>query len=253
MSSESLQEKAYRYIRGRIASGHLHAGSVVSEASLAKEIGISRTPVREAIRQLKTEGLVKQVPRYGTVIRTPSRHEIVELFQFREAVESYAASIAAAGISKADLLTLKQLCEQIDIIERELEQSGEDALDADGLRNFLAVDMAFHAVLLRAAGNARIAKTVNDLRVLTRIFSAESRVHDLAIVREANACHKEIFEAVELSDGEAARLAMARHISSSLRISLQHFDRMRMSEAGRQSVNLDLPEDVIQSLQHMEL
>ena len=71
-------------------------------------------------------------------------------------------------------------------------------------------------------------------------------MHDLQIVREANACHKEIFAAIEKSDGESARLAMARHISDSLQISLEDYDRMRMNEAGQQTFNLNLPDDVIQ-------
>src|SRR5262245_15044729 len=91
----TLVQRAYEHIQEAILSGHLPAGSVVSEAVLAKSLGISRTPVGEAIRQLAREGLVQQVPRYGTIVKPIDRRELIELYEMRAALESYAAARAA--------------------------------------------------------------------------------------------------------------------------------------------------------------
>jgi len=251
--NDSLRKQVYRHIREKLASGHLHAGSVISEMSLAKELGISRTPVREAIRQLQSEGLVKQVPRYGTVIRTPRRAEITELFQYREALETYAIGLATDQLSPADLRMLDKLCEQIQEIGEELRRSGCCSLDEDMLRRFLAADMAFHAILLRAAGNGRIMKSVDDLRVLTRIFSAARHVHNQELVERTYQMHREIVEALQNGDREAARQAMARHIRSSLEYTLDHYERMQEEADRRPSMmDLGLPPEVIESLKSIE-
>ena len=103
MVSPNRRERAYQYLHARIASGALAGGALVSELSLAREMGLSRTPVREAIRQLIMEGLVEQVPRHGTIVRIPERREVAELYEVREALESYAVAQAARRILPADL------------------------------------------------------------------------------------------------------------------------------------------------------
>src|SRR6201995_3075492 len=87
IASNPLREQAYKHIHGKLLAGELPAGHVLSEHSLAREIGISRTPVREAIQRLEQEGVLEQIPRYGTVVRRPERRDLEELYQLREALE----------------------------------------------------------------------------------------------------------------------------------------------------------------------
>ncbi|MFH1737909.1 MAG: GntR family transcriptional regulator, partial [bacterium] len=170
MYNETLQQRAYQYIQKQILSGDLAFGSQLSELSLAREIGISRTPVREAITQLQFEGYLERVPRYGTIVRTPDRNEIVELYEMREALESYAASLAAQRVGENDLHRLRQFCDEIYITGKRLRASGMKALDSEMMKRFRTADMGFHILLLQAAGNRRVMKQAVDSHVLSRLF-----------------------------------------------------------------------------------
>src|SRR3954465_7670210 len=156
MSTVSLAQKAYEHLQEGVLSGRLRSGAVISEAGLAKELGISRTPVGEAIRQLVREGLVEQVPRYGTIVRSIDRRELTDLYEMREALESYAAAKAAEHISGPILERLQQFCDVMAAIGRELREAGASELDEPSLRRFLAADMAFHMLIIEASGNRRM-------------------------------------------------------------------------------------------------
>src|SRR6478752_2905610 len=91
----SLGEKAYLYLRGRILSGDFGPGTALSEASLARELGNSRGPLREAVRRLTGEGFLRQSPNGGSVVVEFSRRDVAELYELREALEVYAAGKAA--------------------------------------------------------------------------------------------------------------------------------------------------------------
>jgi DNA-binding GntR family transcriptional regulator len=244
MSQQPLRERAYEYIHGKIASGYFHSGSVLSEHSLAREIGISRTPVREAIGRLKAEGLVEQVPRFGTVVRTPLRHEIVEIFQLREALESYAAASAVERLSQSDIVLLEKLCGTLGQILGDFDFSGERTLGEEMLRTFRAADMGFHAILARAGGNPRMIKIIKETRVLTRIFGAEHKIHNRTILAEAYKFHVEILEAIKSYDAEGARKSMLNHIRVSLRETLDAYDQMQKETHSPEVEDLGLPADV---------
>ena len=93
--------------------------------SLAREIGISRTPVREAIRQLQIEGVVEQVPRSARIVRQPQRRELAEMFQLREALESYTVGWPPSTPPPADLSCCGSCAIEIRLVGRELEASGK--------------------------------------------------------------------------------------------------------------------------------
>ncbi len=252
MSTTSLRQRAYDYIHARIFSGDLLPGSQVSEQSLAVEIGISRTPVREAIRQLAEEGVVVQVPRFGTIVRAPDRQELVELFQLREALEPYAVGLAAESITPAQLDLLEQSCCQMRQIALELRNDPAPVLDPPAMQRFLSADMAFHMVLIQAAGNRRIAKIVADSRVIARIFGAGRQVHDLRVVARAYRSHCRIVRAVRRGAGEAARQWMAEHIRTSMQQALDHYDRAEDTRKQNLPSVVALPEYVRQTIQRME-
>src|SRR5258708_6678592 len=130
MPSDPLREHAYKHIHGKLLAGEMPAGHVVSEHSLAREIGISRTPVREAIRRLEQEGILEQVPRYGTIVRRPERRDLEELYQLREALEPYAVAQAAGRLGPQDLITLGKLCDEIRPIAASLKKAPRAALNA---------------------------------------------------------------------------------------------------------------------------
>lgn len=251
MSQASLRQQAYDYLHRRILSGELPAGSQVSELSLAQEIGISRTPVREAIRQLASEGVVVQVPRYGTIVRAPERREFVELFELREALEPYAVALAARSICEEDLLLLERLCDEERQIATELRDSDQKALDAAQMQRFLAADMALHMLLIRAAGNRRIAKIVADSRALARIFGAGRQEHTLHVVAWAYRQHRRIVRAVRRHDADAARQWMAHHIRRSMQQTLAHYDQAHAQDDRSREVGVLLPDDIWDAIDRM--
>ena len=246
MVKESLSLKAYRSIQSRIYSGSLAVGSVVSEVSLAEELGVSRTPVREAIRRLCSEGLLEQVPRFGTIVRRQTRNEIIELYQLREALESYAVGIAAQTISPEDLKQMETYCEHIRVMAHKLRDSGKDVLDSAEMGRFLAVDMAFHTLMIHVAGNSRITKLVTESKVLTGcFFRTNRRQHNLEIIVGAYRFHVRILRALQRGDAEAAGRFTAEHIRAGLKGALQQYDQMKAAESVAKPVQLELPDVVL--------
>lgn len=248
MSSEHLRERAYQYLSEQIVSGALPAGSQVSELSLAKAIGISRTPVREAIRRLVHEGLLEQKPRFGTLVRSPDRQDIVEVFEEREALEGYAAGLAAERISDDDLARLERLCAEMARQAEALDSSGS-TLGADALHRFLTADMGFHLLLLRAAGNRRIMKIVAESRMLSRVFGTPRQEHNRTVVAETCKHHDRVLRALKRRDAVAAQRCLIEHIHASKERALAHYDR---TQAQRNAIPLGLPPALLTELDRIE-
>jgi DNA-binding GntR family transcriptional regulator len=242
-------QRAYDHIRDRIIAGDFPPGAVVSEAALAKELGLSRTPVGEALRDLASVGLVEQVPRYGTIVRRISRPEIVELYELREGLEPHAVSLAVRRISPEDIERLQKLCDRLEDFLADLKGPGRETLDGPALREFLAADMAFHTLLIHAAGNRRIAKLVRDSQMMTELFGTQRHVHDRKIVAEACRFHTRILAAVHRGDADTARALAAQHIHTSLLHTLENLDRYRGSD---DLAAVALPDDVREELNRIE-
>ena len=221
--TDSLRDQAYQSIRGKMMLGRLSSGSQISEPKLVEMLGIGRTPVREAIQQLEVEGLVKRIPRRGTVVRVPNRDDIVDLFELREGLESYAVMLATRRISAEELIRLRSLCNQLKEIASEMKDAGQKVLDREGMRHFLAADMSFHLLLISATGNKQIMKIVSDSHVMSQIFSTTRQEHDLNVVQETYRLHSEILDAVASSDGQAAAVLMTQHIRQSLSEAIERF------------------------------
>lgn len=249
--SVSMRQQAYQHIQRKILCGELPAGHVVSENTLAKEIGMSRTPVREAIRHLEQEGVLTQVPRYGTVVRQLSRRDLLELYELREALEPFAVAQAAGRVRPEDLRLLEKLCDEIKAIATELEASQQLVPDAAMMKRLLSADLGFHLVLLRSSGNRRMMKIVGDSRLLTGIFGTPRQTHHLEVLQETYRFHLRILKAVRSGDAEKAQEAMLAHIRASRDEALAHFDRLQ-TEATPQDTPITLPDDVMADLQRFE-
>ncbi|HEX7009282.1 MAG TPA: GntR family transcriptional regulator [Phycisphaeraceae bacterium] len=226
-----LRDRAYGYIRQQLVSGRLAAGSRLSVDSLAKEIGISRTPVAEALLRLQMEGVVEQVPRVGTIVRQPDVKEIADLYELREILESHAAAHAAKNISPADQALLDRFVEQMRQICVELRESGQKVLSREAIRRFLTADLAFHMVLLRSTGNQRIHKIVEDTRVFLLIFCFKRHEHHtLKTVADIYLWHGRIRNAIRRGDAEAARQAMLGHLRVSKQGAIEFMSQHHRAE-----------------------
>lgn len=227
MIDETLRGRAYNSIQAKLLDGELRAGDVISEGALAEDIGISRTPVREAIGQLQIEGLLGKMPRVGTVVRLPDRGELQEIYDVREALESHAA--AGAQLSDEDFATMGEFLDEMRAVGEEMQRRELEFLDEALLHRFFDSDLGFHLTIVHAYGNQRALRVVSESRVAQRIFEYDRVAHGRRLVEAAIAAHTEILSALQRGDGEAARLAMAGHIRSSSELAGQSFERHAVS------------------------
>jgi DNA-binding GntR family transcriptional regulator len=252
--TDSLRDKAYQSIRGKMMLGRLSSGSQISEPKLVEMLGIGRTPVREAIQQLEVEGLVERIPRRGTVVRIPNRNDIVDLYELREGLESYAVTLATRRISAEELIRLRALCNQLRLIAEEMEALGQQELDREGMRRFLAADLSFHLLLINATGNMHIMKIVSDSHVMSRIFNTTRQKHNLKVVQETYRIHSEILDAVASSDGTAAATLMTQHIKQSLSEAIERFfvDNEHAQSDNGFLESLPLPQELLDEINRID-
>jgi DNA-binding GntR family transcriptional regulator len=241
--NRSIREKAYLLIQQKIALGELAPGSAVSEIPLAQELGSSRTPIREALGQLVAEGLLEQTPNRGTIVVQFGRQDIIDLYELREALEVYAVGKAARQPNPQELQRLQSFVAEILALKKELDNSQHTQLNDKQMRRHLACDLGFHTLLLRMASNVRILKTVNDTRLLVRIFSLRRLGHDAAALSKIYSYHHDILEAVTQHDPVRASDVMSRHIQESQRERLAEYDQREHEATLRETfpVFFDVP------------
>jgi DNA-binding GntR family transcriptional regulator len=220
----TLRDSAYEHIRRRIANGEYPMGARISEQAVASEIGISRTPVRSAIHQLEVEGLVEQIPRYGTIVKSMERQDLSELFDCRIALESYACEWAASRITSGDLAELETLCcDMLSFIVPKVAQGPMQ--DRDTATRAVEADKQFHLLILRAAGNRRLMRSAVDSRLLAVWGSYAHSQTDIRATERSWQQHAEIQQALERRDGEQARKAMVAHLLYAKENALILYDR----------------------------
>lgn len=233
----SMRERAYRHIQQLIANGILEPGGGISELSLAKDLGSSRTPIREAMNQLAAEGLLEAGPNGGMTVAQLRREDIIELYELREALEVYAVGKAASiPLRPADKDRLQSMVDEILVLKGELDKSGAEGLDSAQMKRFLSCDLGFHALLISMTRNSRIQKLVNETRLLIRIFAIQSRTHDMAQLQSVYEFHHRILDAVAQQDGARAMQIAAEHIQVSQRERLNEYDHWQRENTLRQNM-----------------
>lgn len=238
-----MREVAYHHIQRKIASRKLRAGAPVSDVSVAKELGISRTPAREAIRQLVSEGLLESVAGRGVVVVTLDRDDIRELFEMREALERLAArTVAARSPSANEMRDFRAVAAAMTALVKELEGSRKAALDQKQMERFEVADLAFHTYLMKLAGNRRSLSVVAGIRLLIRIFAARRGGHNLATLKQISRDHLDLIKALEAGGVEAAEACVARHVSNSRISRLEEFDQREREASVPQDVAAFLAE-----------
>jgi DNA-binding GntR family transcriptional regulator len=236
-TDRSIREKAYVLIQQKIARAELKPGSAVSEVSLAKELGSSRTPIREALGQLVAEGLLEQTPNRGAVVVQLKSQDIIDLYELREALEVYAAGkVARRTNSEHEIQRLRTLVDEIAALRQELEKCEEPALNEEQMQRFIACDLGFHTLLVRMASNARILKVLNETRLLIRIFAIHRRQHDASMLAKIHHQHSQVLCAVAQKEPEKAMHLLSSHIQNSLQERLEDFDRWEHEASMRETL-----------------
>lgn len=209
---------AYDYVRKRILSGDYPPGHALMTKDLAAAIGISRTPVRDALRQLETDGLVIIRPRLGASVKRMDLKEYRDLCGLRLALESYAAGFAAQNRTE---LELREIRFALESMRRLTEQIIDAPRDEPLLRELMREDVRFHIGVMTAAKNELIKKEILRLHIVGRVVAGPAPGEENFQVSKAERdqrrrsvleSHEEIFRAIETGNPAAAKLAMERHI-----------------------------------------
>lgn len=194
-------QSAYRRLIDEIRSGALAPGARLREIELAERMGISRTPVREAIRQLESDGLVSHLPRQGATIRSLDHAEVVELYEMRAVLEGTAARLAARAASDIELAELVALNAELAAVP-----AGAQARE---------INRIFHRTLIEAARNRFLIKAMSALQKTLLILGPTTLAEPERAVA-AVAEHGAVLDALQSRDGAGAEVAMRAHVEAAL-------------------------------------
>mgnify|MGYP005832941939 CR=1 FL=1 len=196
---KSLSEEAAEKIRQAIAAGYFKAGQKLVEANLAKELGLSRSPVREALYLLEQEGLIVRHHRRGAFVRGLSRRETEEIYSLRSVLEGFAVELALKNMTPADIEHLQRLIDKMYEIAR-----------ADDAVAFGRIDAEFHEYICRVSGHQLLQNVFNTLQTRTTQYMTEA--DQLGVLENIAAQHKELLDHLISQNTEEAVRAMKEHI-----------------------------------------
>ncbi len=207
-----LKQKAYEYILENITSGKFPPGMRLGEVSLAKNIGISPTPLREAFRQLTAEGILEHRPNSGIIVAELDSQKLHELYEVREALETYCAGQAAIKMNRIESDNLRACLDRQFGIARELRKSGQDALSSEQEIEYMKADAEFHRLIFKAAGNTLINKIMRECHLLERLLGFHSHKHTLNQIATTLKHHYQVWKRIRAQDSAGAEHWMKIHI-----------------------------------------
>jgi len=211
----TLGLKAYEELRSMLAEGRLEPGTQLVNRKLADEIGMSMTPVREAVTRLASEGLVEHVPGAGAFVRRISRQELAELYDVRLALEPVAAACAAEHATAAEITEMREVIAESFRIVRGIAASRARHADARRMAAWLERDRRFHEIVFRASRNRWLSKIATDMKLLAFGFSPQRRLPQLLTVSAAVATwrsHRRLLRALARRNAAAAERIVREHI-----------------------------------------
>jgi DNA-binding GntR family transcriptional regulator len=210
---------ATELIRQAIIDGRLNPGQRLKEEELARELGISRTPVREALLMLQAEGLVDAAPNRGATVRSHSAEDLDDLYKLRAVIEGYATRRAASRLTDEAIAGLHESCERFNGLLDDEAEMGE----------LVKENLVFHQTILEGAGSARLTTMVRQVIELPLVYrsyvwySPEQQ-------RISGHYHVQITRALEARDAERAELIMKEHIFEARDLLLAHWRELEGEE-----------------------
>jgi DNA-binding GntR family transcriptional regulator len=202
-ATESLADQAYRRVRRMICTAELQPGAVISESGLCEQLGLGRTPVREALRALASEHLIEVYPRRGMFVAGVDPRNLRAISEVREQLEPFAAKLAAERRDDSDLAVIDELLTDLAAFERgDVEEHRHVLMD---------LDERIHHVVYQASHNAYLAHDLDSYytHALRIWFLGLTKVTHL---QQAVLEHREILEAIRDGDAERAAVVMSKHI-----------------------------------------
>lgn len=195
-----LRDVVFNTLRDAILTGKLLPGERLMENQLADKLGVSRTPVREALRMLELEHLVELVPRKGAQVLDMSEKDIVDILEVRSALEGLATSLACKKMSRDDLQRLKAQ-----------EADFEQAVAERDVERFVEIDETFHDAIFEATENTKLIQMFKNLRIQLYRYRMAHAKQDMAMSTIV-AHHRSIIRAIENRDAEEGSTIAHSHI-----------------------------------------
>jgi DNA-binding GntR family transcriptional regulator len=200
---ESLAKMAYEAIRQSILSGQWKIGELYNEKAIAADLGISRTPVREALLELASQDLIIFLPRRGLMVNRFTRHDVDEIFELRKAIELAAVEKITVAAPPFDLFEIEEAL-----------LSQRKAVKQKDYLAFMEADRLFHTSFSELTKNRRLIAILDNIRDMIHVMGAKALALEgraVEVIKE----HRTIFEAVKKGNIEEARRAMAYHLDQS--------------------------------------
>jgi DNA-binding GntR family transcriptional regulator len=189
---------------------------------------MSRGPIREAVSQLVSEGLVVLQPGLGAFVKSPERRDLVEVFQFREWVEASAAEEAARSeISPKLCESIQGAVDESKLIAQELRRSHHDHFTVEMNHRWFVAEMSFHMNIINISGNRRVSKIMSDQHLLSQMLWKNAERRTVEVAERVYDQHAKIWEAIQRRDAQAAYNAMRTHVRDALEGTLADFDRQQ--------------------------
>lgn len=195
-----LRDLVFEAMREAILSGRLKPGERLMEVQLAEEMGVSRTPVREAIRKLELEGLVVIVPRKGAYVSGFTLKDAAEVFEIRSSLEGLAAALAAERITDDEIALLDEVLKEISA-----------AVAKGDINELVKKDGEFHQILFSASRNDRLTQMINNLKEQIDRFRVQSFTNPTRL-QSVLTEHKKILDAIKRGNAEDAEKLAKEHI-----------------------------------------
>ena len=202
-SEKTIRKKIYEHLREQLLSGKIQPHQHLIEAKIARDIGTSRTPVREALHSLELEGLIESIPRVGYVVKPISEQEVEEICEIRAAIEGLAARWA---MEKAHEKLVIELEKNISI--------AEDKVSKGDVRAFVDMDAKFHEIISKFSGSQRLLELAQTLRRHMLRYRIQS-IYLVDNVLMAIDGHKGILRAIEKRNLGEVNKAIQRHMEQS--------------------------------------
>ena len=197
-----LRDVVFNTLRAAILKGELKPGERLMEIALADKLGVSRTPIREAIRKLELEGLVVMAPRKGAKVASITERDLNDVLEVRKGMEVLAVSLACQRITK----------EELDKLE-EIEGRFQAQIEAGNLTELAEIDVEFHDTIYKATNNQRLVQLLNNLREQMYRYRVEY-LKDIAVRRTLAEEHRSICEALRAGDETKALDFIRVHIDN---------------------------------------
>jgi DNA-binding GntR family transcriptional regulator len=212
----SLHDEVATKLRERIFAGELAPGSFVDEPTLCAELAISRTPLREALKVLTAEGLLRHEPRRGCFVSEITERDLDEIFPVIALLEGRCAFEAANNASDADLAALELLHDRLNRSAR-----------ARRINDYYDVNFAIHEAIITLANNRWLAQVIGDLRKIVKLARLQ-QLHAPGRLDQSLSEHMAVFAALKARDAEGAEAAMRTHLTRQ-RVALRELARSQKS------------------------